>query len=142
MSTEANKTIALRYIDIINEWDLDALGEVIDKENFKEHNPAWGALSFDQALGTYQMLKAALPDLHFGGPPVLVIAEDDLVVIKGGVSGTHTGAPLFGVPATGKQLSWTGMDISRIANGKIVERWLEANMLGLMQQVGVIPPPG
>ena len=142
MSTESNKAVALRYIDIINAWDLDALGEVVDKDAFTEHNPGWGALNFEQALGTYKMIKAALPDLHFGEPPVIVIAEGDLVVIAGGVSGTHTGEPLFGVPATGKRLSWTGIDISRIANGKIVERWLEANMLSLMQQVGVIPSPG
>ena len=142
MSLDANKKIALRYIEIINNWDLDALPEVVDTEKFQEHNPAWGALSFEQALGTYQMLKAALPDLHFGEDPVIVVAEDDLVVIRGGVSGTHSGAPLFGIPASGKKLSWSGIDISRISGGKIVERWLEANMVGLMQQVGLIPMPG
>jgi predicted ester cyclase len=55
--------------------------------------------------------------------------------------GTHQG-PFFGIPPTGKQVHVTGITIHRIVNGKIVEQRVEMDMLGLMQQLGVIPAPG
>ena len=48
----------------------------------------------------------------------------------------------MGIPATSEQATWTGIDIVRIANGKLVERWGERDFLGMMQQLGVIPAPG
>jgi predicted ester cyclase len=56
-------------------------------------------------------------------------------------TGTHTGE-LMGVPPTGKRLEMTGIVIYRIAGGKIVERWAQHDVLGLMQQLGVIPTRG
>jgi predicted ester cyclase len=50
----------------------------------------------------------------------------------------HTGA-FQGIPPTGKEATLTSTDIYRIVDGKIVEQWTEANMLSLMQQLGVIP---
>ena len=50
----------------------------------------------------------------------------------------HTGA-FQGIPPTGKELSLTSTDIYRIANGKIVEQWFEADFTGLMQQLGAVP---
>jgi predicted ester cyclase len=54
------------------------------------------------------------------------------------VRGTHEGE-LMGIPATGKQVEFTETHISRIANGKIVERWGEWDVLGMMQQLGAVP---
>jgi predicted ester cyclase len=53
-------------------------------------------------------------------------------------SGTHTGQ-LMNIPPTGKSVRITGMDILKLENGKIKERWAEIDALGLMQQLGVIP---
>ncbi len=47
----------------------------------------------------------------------------------------------MGVPATGKNIAFTGMIIDRFAEGKIVEHWEQFDMLGMMQQLGVLPPP-
>ena len=55
--------------------------------------------------------------------------------------GTHQGA-FLGIPPTGKQVNVTGIDISRVASGKFVEHWQSADNLGLLQQLGVVPPPG
>ena len=55
-------------------------------------------------------------------------------------SGTHKG-DFFGTPATGKTIGFGAIFIGRIANGKVVEAWGEADLLGLMQQVGAIPSP-
>jgi predicted ester cyclase len=54
--------------------------------------------------------------------------------------GTH-GGELMGVPSTGKPISVGGIDINRIAGGKIAERWAVLDRMGLMQQLGVIPTP-
>jgi predicted ester cyclase len=54
--------------------------------------------------------------------------------------GTHQGA-FMGVPSTGKRVTSTFIDISRIADGKIVEHWNETDMLGMLQQLGLVPPP-
>lgn len=142
MSTAENKAVVLRFVQAINDWDWDAAVEVADPAAYVEHNPAWGAVGFEQMRQTYEMIRASLPDLQFTPDLDLVVAEDDKVVVRGTVSGTHTGAPLFGVPPSGKRVAWTGIDTSRVAGGKIVERWLNADILGLMQQLGLAPGPG
>ncbi len=48
---------------------------------------------------------------------------------------------LMGNPPTGNTVTGTEMHISRIAEGKIVERWGEGDNLGMMQQLGVVPLP-
>jgi predicted ester cyclase len=55
--------------------------------------------------------------------------------------GTHTGE-LLGIPPTGKPVDVTGIWIDRVQGGKIVEEWGVSDQLGMLQQVGVVPPPG
>jgi predicted ester cyclase len=69
-----------------------------------------------------------------------MIAEGDKVVTRLSAYGTQTGE-LFGIPPTGKQIRMTGIAVHRIANSKIVEHWSELDNLGLMHQLGVVPPP-
>ncbi len=52
--------------------------------------------------------------------------------------GTHSGE-FQGIPATGKQVSMQVIDILRIENGKVVERWGLSDQVGMMQQLGVMP---
>jgi steroid delta-isomerase-like uncharacterized protein len=68
------------------------------------------------------------------------IAAGDKVLIRWSMSGTHEGE-LMGIPATGKPMTITGFDYFRIENGKIAEMWQEADQLGMMRQLGVIPEP-
>ena len=141
-SPARNVEVVLRFIQLVNDWNWDAVPEVIDPNNYVENNPAWGAIGYDQMRQTYEMVRAALPDLTFTSDMDLIVAEGDKVVVRGTVSGTHTGAPFFGVPASGKRIAWTGTDVSRVVDGKIVERWLNADIVGLMQQLGLAPGPG
>ena len=66
------------------------------------------------------------------------IAEGDIVVTRWTRTATHTGT-FRGIPATGKVTTMTGITISRIADGKIAEGWVQADALGLMKQLGAIP---
>jgi predicted ester cyclase len=70
-----------------------------------------------------------------------LIAEGDKVVKRWTVRCTHTGE-FMGVPATGNKVEVTGTTTYRVAGGKFVESWWNTDTLGMMQQMGVIPPLG
>jgi len=82
---------------------------------------------------------AGLPDVEVVSEDV--IAEGDKAVVRWTGRGTHQGV-LLGIPPTGKQVTWTGMTIYRIADGKIVEERGEEDALGFLQQLGVVPSMG
>jgi predicted ester cyclase len=70
-----------------------------------------------------------------------MIAEGDKVVVRVSARGTHSGE-LFGIPASGRELTTTGVAILRIENGKIVEHWSEVDMMRVLVQIGAVTPPG
>jgi predicted ester cyclase len=139
---EANKATLLRFVEAINKGDRDGALATIDTANYVEHNPVWGSTDLESSLNVYRTLRAALPDMQFTVDPELTIAENDMAVVHGTVTGTHTGADLFGTPASGKKLDWTHSDVARLASGKIVERWVSADTLRALQQAGVLPGGG
>jgi len=65
-----------------------------------------------------------------------VIAQGDKVVIRLTNRGTHKGA-FRGIPPTGKEIEYTAIFVGRFVDGKVVETWVEANILGLMTQLGM-----
>ena len=67
-----------------------------------------------------------------------IFEVDDHVFHRGSFSGTHTG-DFMGMPPTGKEITITELAFDRFADGKLVEHRVEADMLGLMQQLGAIP---
>lgn len=69
------------------------------------------------------------------------VAEGDTVTRWWTMRGTHEGE-FLGLPATHKPFTLTGIDELRLADGKIVEFWHEEDLLGLMMQLGAVPPPG
>jgi predicted ester cyclase len=90
--------------------------------------------------------KQLLPALPQAFPDVLfevedLVAEGDKVAFRLIWTATHQGE-FFGIPPTGTRATVTEMHMFRIADGKVVERWGEWDALGLMQQLGAIPPPG
>jgi steroid delta-isomerase-like uncharacterized protein len=68
------------------------------------------------------------------------IAEDDLVVLRWSLTGTHRGG-FLGIPPTGKTFVFRGIDMYRVQDGKIAEHWNVVDMLGFCQQVGGLPSP-
>jgi predicted ester cyclase len=69
------------------------------------------------------------------------VAEGEMVVTCWTARGTTTGN-VFGMPATNKSATLTGITIAHIAADKIVEQWTNFDDLGLVQQLGVVPLPG
>ena len=79
-------------------------------------------------------LRAAFPDLHVAVEHM--VATDDELAFAYTVTGTQRG-PLMGHPATGKTVSFRGMQISRFdSDGKLVERWGSSDELGMLRQLG------
>ena len=79
----------------------------------------------------------AFPDVHFNIEDI--VAEGDKVVVHFTFRGTHKGV-FAGIPPTGKQVEMQGVQIARLVNEQIVEDWVIRDTMGLMQQLGVVPP--
>lgn len=85
------------------------------------------------------MYRSAFPDYACSVDDQ--IAEDDKVVTRWTMRGTHQGE-LMGIPPTGKQVTLPGVVVDRLAiNGQLVESWLQADVLGLLQQLDVTQAP-
>jgi predicted ester cyclase len=78
----------------------------------------------------------AIPDLNYTLEDM--VAEGDKVVARYTARFTHKGT-YMGIPATGKQVAAKGVEIYRLAGGKIVESWDFPDTLGMMTQLGAIP---
>ena len=144
MSAEENKALIRRYFEEIDaaargKRDTSVLDEFLAPD-FVDHDPSPGFAPDSEGLKqAHEHFLAATPD----GYHIVedMIAEGDKVMTRVSAYGTQTGE-LFGIPPTGKHVRATGITIHRIANGKIVEHWSEVDNLGVMQQLGVVPPPG
>ncbi|HST18690.1 MAG TPA: ester cyclase [Gaiellaceae bacterium] len=80
--------------------------------------------------------RSAFPDLAMSVDQL--IAEGDLVATRWTARGTHEGE-LFGIPATGKEGTVTGITVDRYEDGLIAESWTNWDTLGLLQQLGAVP---
>jgi len=85
---------------------------------------------------TFASRAAGVAAAFMIGAAVLVIC--DIVVERFTASGTHTGGPLMGVPATGKSITVAGINIFRVNGDRIVERWGRLDEVGLLRQLGLI----
>jgi len=133
---EENKALVRRCIEELDKGNWPLFNE-IHAPNFVYHGPASAKpLTREELEQFIRMLYAAFPDLHHTIEDM--IAEGDKVVGRFSISATHKG-DFQGIPATGKKVTLTVTIIFRIAGGKIVEAWEEADMMGLMRQLGAIP---
>jgi steroid delta-isomerase-like uncharacterized protein len=136
MSTEENKAVVRRLFEEYNKHNLDGVEELVAPD-YVWHGPAgFGDMDLAAMKQAMPAFFTAFPDLHWTVEDL--IAEGDKVVSRYTCRATHQGE-LMGIPATGKVVTWTCILISRFAGGKCVEEWEEADMLGLFQQLGVIP---
>jgi predicted ester cyclase len=125
--SEENKALSNRVTQAISEGNLDALDEFMAPDH---------ARGFKEAIAE---LRRAFPD--YGGTNINQVAEGDKVANRFVFLGTHLGE-FMGVAPTGKRVTFTGNSIDRVVEGKIVESWVEADMLGVLRQLGAVPEPG
>jgi steroid delta-isomerase-like uncharacterized protein len=135
MSIEDNKVVVRRFIDaLFTEGDLGATDEYLS-DDFVNHDPPIGLPPDAEGMRTAgAMFRAAFPDWH--SDLQSLIGEGDIVVERFTASGTHRGE-LMGVAASGKTVELRGINIFRVRDGRISERWGRLDELGLFQQLGL-----
>lgn len=139
MSKEVNEAIVQEILEAFNRGDHEAVDELFAAD-YVDHDPSRAGLppGPEGVKTAWGMFRAAFPDLR--GVIDDTITEGDRVAVRGTFQGTHEGE-LMGVPPTGKRVTITLLDINRIEDGRLVERWGQADMLGMLRQLGATPLP-
>jgi steroid delta-isomerase-like uncharacterized protein len=136
MGTTDNKEVSTRFIEeVFNKGNYDLIDDLL-AENFVAHfgGGEQGRDAFQQTVRAY---RNGFPDYHCTIDDQ--IAENDQVVTRWTFHGTQSGQ-LMGIPPTGKRVTVTGIAIDRMADGKLVESWLEMDAQRMLQDLGVAPP--
>ena len=140
MSADENKALVRRFYEEIDKGNLEAMDELV-AEDYVDHNPppfpglGTGREGLKQV---FEIFWKATPGYHRIEDQ---IAEGDKVVTRLTAIGSHED-DLPGIPRTGAKLEMTATVIHRIADGKLVEKWADKDVLGFLQQLGVMPVPG
>jgi steroid delta-isomerase-like uncharacterized protein len=137
MSIEANKALVRRFFeDVINKGDMRLAEEILAADYVEHPGLPGGGSGLEGFRQFVAMVATAFPDIHVAVEDL--IAEGDKVAARVTVSGTHSGVFLGSIQPTDRHVVWTGIDLFRVSGGKVVERWNQRDLLGLMQQLGVI----
>ena len=133
--TDDNKEIVRRFEEALwNEHNLDVIEEFVAPD-FVWHYPKGQTMNGPAEFReTAEYEFAAFPDLSQTTEDV--IAEDDTVVMRFRVRGTHEGE-FMGQEPTGNEFEVDEVHITRLEGGKIVERWSQADVMGMLEQLGV-----
>lgn len=137
MSAE-NKALVRRWFDEVwNKGDASAIDRLFAANGIVHGLGAEmkGPAGFKPFHAAY---RDAFPDVRLELEDL--IAEDDKVAFRWTATATHQGSGL-GFPPTGKKVSFTGMGVIRVQDGKLVEGWNNFDQLGLVQQLGIVTAP-
>jgi predicted ester cyclase len=123
MSAAHNKEFLQRYATALMEKGKgpEILSQFVDSQDLRDH---------------IAMLEEAFPGYQLTVDDV--VAENDRVTLRGTFKGRHQGT-FQGMPATGREVSFLLMAIYRIVNERIVDFWMSADTLSLLQQLGAVP---
>jgi steroid delta-isomerase-like uncharacterized protein len=133
----ANDAMQIRRVfeEGINQRKLEVFDELL-APTYVNHSmpaPTPGAEGFKMVVGAF---FNAFPDFRVEVEEV--IGEGTLFSSRGHFTGTHQ-RDFQGIPATGKAIQVAYIDIWRMENGKLIENWVNLDMVGMMQQLGVMP---
>ncbi len=137
--SEANIALMKRWFDEV--WNQRRTATIT--ELFAPNGVSHGAAEDGSDLNgpgaflpLFERIVGAFPDMRLTVDDA--IAQDDKVLIRWSAVVTHTGDNL-GMPATNKRVTFSGMTLAKIANGKIIEAWDHWDKLGMLQQLGAVP---
>jgi len=125
-----------RYIAAVNNHDVNGFADVIADQYVQHNGRAGQGLAGTQA--TFKGYFATFPDMHMQVEDAII--TNDKVVARVTLTATHDhpvqlgpGTPVF--QPTGKTLTWSDIEIWRVADGKFVEHWDQSDLLGLSRQM-------
>jgi steroid delta-isomerase-like uncharacterized protein len=143
MTEEANRKTMERWVAAFNRGDVDAIVDACAED----------ALNFGRRVGR-DGLRAVVTDIFTRFPDAKLaihewLADGDWVVFRATYSGTHRGVGrlpvdggmLIGVPPTGRSFEVLHLHMFRLLDGLIKEHWGARDDVGMMRQLGLIPPP-
>ena len=139
MSAEENKDIVRRFWGVWEQGNIGLVDELLAPD-YVNHSPGIPGQpeGREGVKAVVSMFRSGMPDLEVQIDDM--IAEDDKVVVRYTIEGTHEG-DLFGVPPTGRRVSIESITIERVSEGKIREHRRITDTLAMMQQLGAIPVP-
>ena len=139
MSVEQNKALVCHAIEeVYNKGNIAVIDERFSPDYIHHSLPPGMPHDTEGYKQMVKMLHTAFPDYRITIEDV--VAEGNNVVLRFHWSGTHKGE-FMRIAPTGKKVTVTAMSMHRIQDGKEVEQWGELDRVGMMQQLGVVPPP-
>lgn len=139
MSLEENKDVVRRFIAEVFVAGRQASVEELATDDFTPHS--WQSVEPGR-----ENLRAAVERVSAGLSEVSMtiedmIAEGDRVAVRLTAHAVHDGE-FMGLPASGRSYTISETHIFRVRDGRVSEHWRDADMLGLLQQLGALPSRG
>ncbi len=136
---QANKELVRAYTrDVFNVHKPERAAEFLAPEA-KWHGGTLGTVEGrDNIVRLLQGFIGALPDLD--AVEQEMVAEGNSVWVRYVINATHQG-DLLGIPATGRKVQWTAVDVYHLSEGKITEEWAEDDLLAILHDIGFVTPP-
>jgi steroid delta-isomerase-like uncharacterized protein len=134
---QKNKQVVSQFFEAFDRHDIESMEQLVSTTNYSLHFSGMPNMDWNGHKQLIAAITSAFPDIHHDIEDI--VAEGvDKVAIRMNVTGTHK-AEFLGIPQSGKKGSIISMDFFTIIDGKFVEHWVNADMMGLMQQIGAIP---
>jgi steroid delta-isomerase-like uncharacterized protein len=136
--SDTNKTAVRRLFDEVWNKGHQQIADELFAQNYNHHDSSTPDLGRgpESEKKRATLYRNAFPDIRFIVEDL--VAEGESVTARWSCRGTHKG-DLNGIAPTGKQFTISGISVSRLSNGKMVEGWVNWDALGMMQQLGVVP---
>src|SRR3954467_848115 len=140
-SAEHNRIVASRWIDGFNARDdtAEAAARTADYIAHAPESIESAALGGDTWVGFLGVFVEGFPDLHLEVQDSS--ADEGMVAQRILFTGTHSG-PFRGLPPTGRKVRFSGLEINRMADGRVAEHWFQLDTLTLFEQLGLLVVPG
>jgi predicted ester cyclase len=136
---EANKNVYRRMVDeVVNQGHFDVVDELFHPDYVDHVAPPGTTPGLAGVKEIFQMFRTGFPDVKFTIDEM--VGEGDYVATLVHGEGTHTGQ-FIQFPPSGKHAVWRSVGFFRVEDGKIREHWGIPDLLGLLIQIGIIPPP-
>jgi steroid delta-isomerase-like uncharacterized protein len=138
MSEENKQKVRRFFEEAFGQGKTEVLDELVDPDFVCwDPNSETGEIrGLDTIKGEVGYFHSAFPDFRWTVEDQ--VAEGDKVTTRYTLGGTHQGE-FFGVPASGRRVEISGINIDRFEGGKLVEEWASYDLLGGMHQMGAIP---
>jgi predicted ester cyclase len=140
-SGERNKAVCRRWIEDFNarndagEAAARGQGYVAYAPKSIEPTP----MDSEAWTGFLSGFVEAFSDLHITVEDA--VGDGDLVAQRVHFTGTHTGE-FQGLPPTHRNVTFSGLELNRLVDGRVVEHWFQMDSLTLLQQLGLVVVPG